>query len=105
LRCVFVHVFPFFCFFGFVFLLVLFSFVVYPPLVSFSFSLFDFINVVCGLRWLCREGIVAYYVECANVIKNWNGSDCVNRGYQGRRGWVFKLLSAHSTVRLVWTRI
>ena len=39
------------------------------------------------LRWMCRGGIVAYYVECTNVVKKQYGSDCDNRGYQGRRGW------------------
>jgi len=40
----------------------------------FSFSLLEFISGVCGLRWLCRVGIVAYYVEYTNVVKKWNGS-------------------------------
>ena len=35
-------------------------------------------------------GIVAYLVECTNVVKKWYGSDCDNQGYQGRRGWFFK---------------
>jgi len=69
------------------------------------FFFLEFIGGVRGLRWLCRGGIVAYYVECTNVVKKWNGSDCVNRVYQGRRGWASKLISAHSTVRLVWARI
>ena len=72
-------------------------FVFNPPCVSFSFSLLEFISGVCGLRWLCRGGIVAYYVECTNVVKKWYGSDRVNRGYQGRRGWVFRLLSENFT--------
>ena len=25
------------------------------------------------------------------MVKKWQGSDCDNRDYQGRRGWVFKL--------------
>jgi len=66
--------------------------------VSFGFFLFlEFINGVCGLRWMCCRGTVAYYVECTNVVKKWCGSDCVNRDYQGRRGWVFKLLSENCT--------
>jgi len=65
------------------------SFFVYPPWFLFLFP--EFISGVCGLRWLCRGGIVAYYVECTNVVKRWHGSDCVNQGYQGCRGWFSKL--------------
>jgi len=78
---------------------VFFSFFLFPVLsplclstfASFSFSFLEFINGVCGLRWMCCGGIVAYYIECANVVKKWYRSDCDNQGYQGRRGWVFKL--------------
>ena len=72
-------------------------FVFNPPCVSFSFSLLEFISGVYGLRWLCHGVIVAYYVECTNVVKKWGGSDCVNRGYQGRRGWFFKLGCVNET--------
>jgi len=68
-----------------------FPFVVYPPLVSVSFSLLEFVSGVYGLRWLRRGGIVAYYVECTNVVKKCYESDCVKRGYEGRRGWFSKL--------------
>jgi len=60
-------------------------------IVSVSFSFVEFINGVCGLRCMCCGGIVAYHVECTNVVKNWYEGDCVNLGYQGRRGWFFKL--------------
>jgi len=40
----------------------------------------------------CEE-IVAYYVECTNVVKKWYESDCDNQGCQGRQGRIFKLLS------------
>jgi len=40
---------------------------------------------------MCCGGIVAYYVECMIVVKKWYASDHVNRGYQGRLGWFFKL--------------
>ena len=53
--------------------------------VSFLLLFFEFIDGVCGLKWMCCRGIVAYYVECTNVVKKWHGSDCVNRDYQGRR--------------------
>ena len=46
---------------------------------------------------MCCGRAVAYYVECTNVVKKWYGSDCVNRGYQGRRGWFFKLATLHLT--------
>jgi len=49
---------------------------------------------------MCCRGIVAYYVQCMNVVKKWYGSDCVNQGYQGRRGWVFKLLHAQRKLKL-----
>jgi len=62
---------------------------VYFPL--FRFFFWEFINGECGLRWMCCWGTVAYYVECTNVVKKWYGSDSVNLGYQGRRGWFFKL--------------
>ena len=39
-------------------------------LVSFSFSFLEFINGVCGLRWMCCLGIVDDYVECTNVVKS-----------------------------------
>jgi len=79
------------------FYLSLFLFILNPPFVSFSFSLLEFIRSVCVLRWLCRGAIVAYYVECTNMVKKYCGSNCVNRGYQGRRGWVFKLLIENFT--------
>ena len=60
---------------------------VYPPLFLFLFLFLEFINGLCGLRWMCCGGSVAYYVECTNVVKKWVGSVCVNRGYQGRQGW------------------
>jgi len=74
--CVFCFPFSLFCF-------------VYPPL--FLFAFLEFIIGVCGLRWTCCGGIVAYYIECTNVVKKWYGSDRVNQGYQGRRGWFLKL--------------
>jgi len=36
------------------------------------------------LRWMCCGGGVACCVECTNSVKKWKGSDCDNRGYQGR---------------------
>jgi len=68
----------------------------YPP--YFSPFFWNYIICVCGWRWMCGRGIVAHYVECTtNVVKEWYGSDCDNRGYQGRRSWVIKLLRFHST--------
>ena len=63
----------------------------YAPLFLFVFLFLEFINDVCGLRWMRCGGAAAYYVECTNVVRKWYGSDCVDRGYQGRRGWFFKL--------------
>jgi len=74
-----------------------FLFFLCPPLFLFPYSFLEFNSGVCGLRWLCRGGIVAYYVECTNMVKKWYGSDCDNWGYQGRRGWVFKLRSSNET--------
>ena len=48
-------------------------FLVYAPI----FWFLEFINGVCGLRWICCGEIVAYYVECTNVVKKWYRSDCV----------------------------
>jgi len=45
---------------------------------------------------MCCGGIVAYYVECTNVVKKWYGSDCNNRACQGRRGWFFKPLGKNN---------
>jgi len=70
-----------------IFIFVLF----YPPSLFLFFFFLEFINGVFGLRWMSCEGAVAYYVECTNVVKKWYGSDCVNRGCQGHRGWDFRL--------------
>ena len=56
----FPFLFSFVCIFGFLFCL--------SSFVSFSFSFLEFLNGVCGLRWKCCGGIVAYYVECTNVV-------------------------------------
>ena len=77
-------------------LLCVYCFFLNPPLFLF-FVFGGFVNGVCGLRWMCCGGSVAYYVECTNVVKKWYGSDCVNPGYQGRRGWFFKLRSVNKT--------
>jgi len=37
----------------------------------FLFQFLEFINGVCGLRWMCCGGIIAYCVECTKVVKNW----------------------------------
>ena len=71
--------------------IILFCFVFVPffygfSFVSFSFSFLEFIKCVCGLGWMCCGGGVACYVECTNVVKKWQGSDCDNLSYQGRRG-------------------
>jgi len=55
--------------FNFSFFLNFLFFFVYPPL--FRFFFLEFINGVCGLRWMCCGGNVAYYVECTNVVKKW----------------------------------
>ena len=59
------------------YLFVLYIFFLNPPFVCFSFSLLEFINGVYGLGWLCRRGIVAYYVECTNVVKKWSKREIV----------------------------
>ena len=60
----------------------------FPPLSYVSvFFFLEFVKFVCGLRWMCCGDGVACYVECTDVVKTWQGSDCDNRGYQGRRGW------------------
>ena len=41
--------------------------------------LFLFWSSLYGLRWIICGGIVAYYVECTNVVNKWHGSECVNR--------------------------
>jgi len=84
--------------FLFVSLLFCFFFLfVYPPLFLFLCLFLEFINGVCGLIWMCCGGIVAYYVECTNVVKKWFGSACDNRDYQERRGWGFKPFSENVT--------
>jgi len=40
-----------------------------PPLYLSLFLFLEFIKCVCELRWMCCGGGVAYYVECANVVK------------------------------------
>jgi len=35
------------------------------------------------LRWIFFGGGVGCNVECTNVVKKWQGSDCDNRGYEG----------------------
>jgi len=68
------------------FALFLFLFFYGSFFVSFSFSFLEFIKCVCGLGWMCCGGGVVCYVECTNVVKKWQGSDCDNLSYQGRRG-------------------
>jgi len=43
------------------------------PEVTFSPFSRAFLNGVCGLGWMCFGEIVAYYVECMNVVKKWMG--------------------------------
>jgi len=64
-MCFCLFVFLFVCLF--VCLCVLSS--VFSSFVSVFFSVQEFINSVCGLRWMCCE----YYVECTNVVKNGTG--------------------------------
>jgi len=68
-------------------------------LLPFLFLFLEFIKCVCGLIWMCCEGGVACYVECTNVVKKWQRSDCDNRDYQGRRCCVFKRQKYHAAVK------
>ena len=47
------------------------------------FSVLEFIRYVCGLRWMCYGGIVAYYVEYTNVVKKWYGVIVSTRAIKG----------------------
>ena len=62
-----------------------------PLFLFYVLYFLEFIKCVYGLRWIYCGGGVACYVECTNVVQKWEGSDCDNRNYQGRRGWFFKL--------------
>jgi len=40
-----------------------------------------------------------------SIVLKWLGSDHDNRGFKGRRGWIFTPSSAHATVRMVQTTL
>ena len=69
-----------YCFVGSIVCLLISLFIFYffnSPLFLFLFLfLLEFINGVCGLRWICCGGDVAWwYAPCRNVLKKWCASD------------------------------
>jgi len=58
--------------------------------------LFAFYLFFCMFILLCFF-FFFFFVECTNVVNKWFGNDCDNNGYQGRRGWFFKLGCVNET--------